>query len=138
MTPGEFRRGGRGLTIRYGRAPSPFGDVFVALTGRGVCSLQFVGSEPLKDFSGTIAASWPKASLVEDEDAADSIVRRVFSRPTATREPISVQVTGTNFQIAVWRALLAIPDTAISRRLSADRALSARSGRLSALTRVRS
>ena len=38
VTPGEFRQGGRGLTIRYGRAPSPFGDVFVALTERGVCS----------------------------------------------------------------------------------------------------
>ena len=110
VTPGELRNGGRRLKIRCGTASSPFGTVFVALTERGLCSLQFVDTEPLEDLIGGIAVSWPGADFVDDDAAAESIVRRIFERPVANRAPISVQVKGTEFQIAVWRALLAIPE----------------------------
>lgn len=110
VTPGEFRRRGCGVTIRCGRASSPFGNVFVALTERGVCSLQFVGAEAVAGLLGSVQASWPNADVVEDDAAAESIVARVFSRSAADGAPISVHVAGTNFQIAVWRALLAIPE----------------------------
>jgi AraC family transcriptional regulator of adaptative response/methylated-DNA-[protein]-cysteine methyltransferase len=91
-------------------ASCAFGSVFVALTERGLCSLQFVDAEPLEDLIGGIALSWPVADLIEDDAAADSFVRRIFERTAADRAPIPVQVRGTNFQIAVWRALLAIPE----------------------------
>ena len=41
MTPGEFKSGGRGLEIRYGFHDSPFGDVLLARTRRGICHLAF-------------------------------------------------------------------------------------------------
>ena len=40
-TPGEFRSGGAGIQIRWGWAPSTFGDCFVASTPRGICFLAF-------------------------------------------------------------------------------------------------
>ena len=44
VTPGEVRRGGEGLEIRYGFHPSPFGECLLASTPRGICALRFVGS----------------------------------------------------------------------------------------------
>jgi len=42
MTPGEYRNGGSGLSLRYGVAATPFGDCLVAWTERGLCHLGFV------------------------------------------------------------------------------------------------
>lgn len=42
MTPGEYRNGGSGLSLRYGVAATPFGQCLVAWTERGLCHLGFV------------------------------------------------------------------------------------------------
>src|SRR3989304_252372 len=42
VTPGEVRRGGEGLDIRYGFHASPFGECLLASTPRGICALRFV------------------------------------------------------------------------------------------------
>jgi AraC family transcriptional regulator of adaptative response/methylated-DNA-[protein]-cysteine methyltransferase len=108
-TPGEVRRGGDGLVIRAGWAGSPFGDVFVATTDRGVCALAFAveGADP----EARLRADWPGAALV----AADlsPLVERVFAPLEQRRaEPLSVIVKGTNLQVQVWTALLRIPEGA--------------------------
>jgi AraC family transcriptional regulator of adaptative response/methylated-DNA-[protein]-cysteine methyltransferase len=41
VTPGEFKSRGRGLTIRYGFHPTPFGEALLAITERGICALYF-------------------------------------------------------------------------------------------------
>ena len=41
MTPGDYVRGGAGLTIRYGHADSLFGRLFIASTTRGICHMAF-------------------------------------------------------------------------------------------------
>ena len=41
MTPGEYRNGGRNLTINYSYAASPFGDILIASTPKGICSMEF-------------------------------------------------------------------------------------------------
>ena len=41
MTPGEFKNGGKGLTINYSFAESPFGMVMIASTQRGLCHVPF-------------------------------------------------------------------------------------------------
>src|SRR5215204_3726972 len=66
MSPGEWKSGGAGLTIRYGFHPSPFGTALVMASERGLAGLAFAdaGEEPaaLADMRGR----WPKASYVED------------------------------------------------------------------------
>src|SRR5512138_3994082 len=41
MSPGEWKNGGAGLTLRYGFHPSPFGTAIVIATGRGLSGLAF-------------------------------------------------------------------------------------------------
>ncbi len=108
VTPGEFKSGGAGIEIGYGIHPSPFGDTFLAATERGICGLRFVDEDP----EGAVAwlrGLWPGAELAEDRARTREIARRVFDRAAAERESIRLLVKGTNFQIAVWKALLEIP-----------------------------
>jgi AraC family transcriptional regulator of adaptative response/methylated-DNA-[protein]-cysteine methyltransferase len=110
VTPGEFKAAGEGLTIRHGVAESPFGRAFVASTPRGICALAFVDDASADAALESVARAWPCAVLVADPPAAAKLVAQVFDREAEGRAPISVFVRGTNFQIAVWRALLAIPE----------------------------
>src|SRR5215831_16532494 len=41
MTPGEYKNGGESLTINYSYAESPFGNVLVASTSKGICYMAF-------------------------------------------------------------------------------------------------
>jgi len=111
VTPGEARRGGDGLTIRHGSADSPFGRCFVAATERGVCWLAF------PDDPGTSVAElgrhFHRAVLVEDASVARRLVDRIFDTPTENEQPLPVLLSGTNFQLKVWEALLRIPEGAL-------------------------
>ncbi len=110
VTPGEFKHKGEGLTIRYGVHPSLFGECLIGLTERGVVALNFIdGDEPraLRE----MVRDWPAAEIVQDPQATAPLVARIFS-PDASQEgspPLPVYISGTNFQVKVWRALLAIP-----------------------------
>lgn len=108
VTPGEFKRRGEGLEIAWGVHPSPFGPVFVAATGRGLCQAAFLGfdGDPSEE-EARLARSWSAATLRRDDDATGSWAARLFDHGTG-RTPLLVQ--GTNFQVQVWRALLRIPE----------------------------
>src|SRR5215217_6018774 len=41
MTPGEYKNGGSELQINYSYAESPFGNVLVASTTKGICHISF-------------------------------------------------------------------------------------------------
>ena len=41
MSPGEWKNGGAGMTLRYGFHPSPFGTAIVIASGRGLAGLAF-------------------------------------------------------------------------------------------------
>lgn len=105
VTPGEFKRRGSGLTIAYGTCASPFGPAFIAATGRGICRLAFGGVEEGLDW---LASAWPGARLRADAEEIAALGRLVFgaARPAT---PLHLLVRGTNFQVQVWRALLAVP-----------------------------
>jgi AraC family transcriptional regulator, regulatory protein of adaptative response / methylated-DNA-[protein]-cysteine methyltransferase len=109
MTPGEVRRRGEGLTIRYGSHPTPFGDCLLALTDRGVCDLGFPGAED-GDPVAALRARWPLARLEERPEATAPVAERIFARGAAPgTPPLPLLLVGTNFQIRVWEALLRIP-----------------------------
>lgn len=110
VTPGEYRSGGAGLTIRYGTGESPFGPVFLAWTDRGLCRLGFASRQQAEAERETLRRTWRNASLKSDEPRADSLAQTIFESPFDPRTgPLSVHVRGTNFQLAVWRALLRVP-----------------------------
>jgi len=111
VSPGEFRRAAAGMIIRYGVGETPFGPARVATTARGICHLSFV----LPEIDQALwlqqqQQAWPGARLVEDRPQAAAILAQVFdSEPRRAQAGLSLWLSGTNFQIQVWRALLQVP-----------------------------
>lgn len=104
VTPGDIKRQGDGLTIRYGSHPTPFGQCLLATTERGICRIAFGADDALVN----LQTEWRRATLVEDAAYTRTLVERIFS--TASNEtPLTLNLRGTNFQIQVWEALLRIP-----------------------------
>jgi AraC family transcriptional regulator of adaptative response/methylated-DNA-[protein]-cysteine methyltransferase len=107
MTPGEIRAAGQGVTIRHGVTTTPFGSAFVAETPRGLCRLAFVDDDDGATELGALRVLWPRAEFVRDDARAAELVASIWSFPGSHRGvTFPLAVTGTNFQVQVWRALL--------------------------------
>jgi AraC family transcriptional regulator of adaptative response/methylated-DNA-[protein]-cysteine methyltransferase len=110
VTPGEYRKQGQGLTIQYGFKETPFGEVFVAITPRGVCRIEFTASRAANEILADLRKDWPKGSFERNDKATNYVANVLFSGlKDGQPNPLSLHVSGTNFQVAVWRALLRIP-----------------------------
>ncbi len=111
MTPGDYKRRGEGLDIAYGFHPSPFGLALVMMTARGICGVAFADGEPEQQRTlADMSARWPAAHYTEVPERTATAARRIFE-PAAWRshDPLRVVFIGTDFEVRVWRSLLAIP-----------------------------
>ncbi len=114
VTPGEYKQKGEGLTIKYGYHPSPFGECLLATTTRGICGFFFVKYRDRKDPLTELRYFWQNADIVEDPDASGKLVERIFNPSFADPStPLHLILSGTNFQIKVWEALIKIPFGAV-------------------------
>ncbi len=105
-------RYGSGLCIQYGTAPSPFGDCFIAVSEVGICYLGFpqaAQSQPITDW---LRREWPEADMKENHAVIKELVRKIFQADQ--KQPLKIVLKGTDFQLAVWKALLAIPKGSVS------------------------
>lgn len=110
LSPGEIKQRGAGVTIRYGFADTPFGECLLAVTDRGVVSLTFQHPDERAAALAALRHSWEQARFVEDPAGIARYAARVFStEKTSSGKPIHLLLRGTNFQVKVWEALLAIP-----------------------------
>ena len=109
VTPGEYKSGGQGISIQYATAPSPFGEIFIAATPRGICKLSFIGQDDINTDIADLKRRWPNAELRQNPLDTVEIINSIFSTTDAITRPLSLHVSGTNFQINVWRALMQIP-----------------------------
>jgi AraC family transcriptional regulator of adaptative response/methylated-DNA-[protein]-cysteine methyltransferase len=106
MTPGEIARGGAGLDLRYGWAPCPFGMALMAFGERGLCELAF--HDVIDEGAALrLRGEWPRARWQRDDAAAEKIAEQIFARPLE-RGRLHLLLRGTNFQLRVWKALLAV------------------------------
>lgn len=110
VTPGEYKRQGEGVEIAYGIHETPLGSMFVAVTPRGICRMGFVDATRSDDLLARLAKEWPRSTFQHTPEATRYAVGALFSEPKEGATALSLYVTGTNFQIAVWRALLTIPE----------------------------
>jgi AraC family transcriptional regulator of adaptative response/methylated-DNA-[protein]-cysteine methyltransferase len=109
MTPGEYKKQGADLEISYGFHGSPFGPCLLATTKRGICGLSFVQDGQATALA-QLMANWPKARFAEKSSKTQPIVDQVFAPMLANQPyPFHLLLKGTNFQVNVWQALLAIP-----------------------------
>ena len=119
MSPGEFKQKGEGLTITYGFHPSPFGECFIAITGRGICALSFHSASDKKKVLREFVKKWLKAKLNQDRQITGIYVRKIFTKGSKGR--LHLLCGGTDFQLKVWEALLKIPrGTAVSYKNIAE------------------
>ncbi len=109
VTPGEHKSGGAGLLVEYGIHRTPFGNAFIAITARGVCKLTFMDGEPVGAHLADLRTRWPNARYRRNHVATGPVVEALFSGTVRPNRPLSLHVSGTNFQISVWKALLQIP-----------------------------
>lgn len=104
VTPGDFKRRGEGLELRYGFHPSPFGEVLLVHGERGICQLRFTDGER-EQAMGDAMQGLEAARLITDPQAGAALAEQVFDEVPGRVLP--VQLCGTNFQVKVWSALLA-------------------------------
>jgi AraC family transcriptional regulator of adaptative response/methylated-DNA-[protein]-cysteine methyltransferase len=82
--------------------------MFLAVTGKGVCALHFIGEGESESSMRRVRSEWPGAEVLIDQGFTAKYAERVFNTGGRTR-PLNLLVSGTNFQVRVWRALLELP-----------------------------
>ncbi len=109
MTPGEYRRGGDGTTIRYTLADSPLGRLLVAGTARGICVVSLGDDD--SDLEDALAQEYPVAIRERDDAGLGTQVVAILAhlRGDLPRLDLPLDVRATAFQWRVWEALRAIP-----------------------------
>jgi AraC family transcriptional regulator of adaptative response/methylated-DNA-[protein]-cysteine methyltransferase len=105
MAPGDYARGGAGLTIRHGWADSPFGPALVMATDRGICGLGFAAEQGADATLADLAARWPAATHLADPAHVAPMAAAIFGGGGERR----LHLIGAPFQIKVWEALLRVP-----------------------------
>ena len=105
MAPSAWANGGRGTTIRWAVVPTSLGPMLVAATDKGVCRLSFGENEH------ALARRFPNAELVEGGEGFGRLLAEVVA---SVEQPgdcahIPLDVKGTAFQEACWKALREIP-----------------------------
>ncbi len=109
VTPGEWKAQGANLVIHYGFHPSPFGECLIAITRRGICTLEFVETGSRTKALARLKSQWQGATLRLQPRATRPMVARVFTAPHTTADRCDLYVQGSNFPVKVWEALLRIP-----------------------------
>jgi len=110
VTPGEYKNQGAGLKIGYGIHPSPFGECLAAVTARGICSLIFIQGGNHDAALSNLKSKFPAAEIYVDRAGTGFVIDEMmalFQEHSST--PMRIYLSGTNFQIKVWEALLQIP-----------------------------
>ncbi len=105
MTPSAWANGGRGATIRWAVVPTSLGRMLVAATDKGVCRLSFdEGPE-------TLARRFPHATLAQGGGDFERLLAQVVASVETPGDfaHIPLDVKGTAFQEACWKALREIP-----------------------------
>ncbi len=113
ISPGEFKSQGANLKIDYGFHHSPFGEVLVALTARGILALSFTDKVNREIELGKLKSVWSNAIFTEEGKRSGDIINSLFGDKMHEAEKFLLSVRGTNFQIRVWNALLSIPSGSV-------------------------
>ena len=110
MSPGEWKNGGEGMTLRFGFHPSPFGTAVVIASERGLAGLAFADAGEEPSALADMKRRWPRATYIEDYLATAPLAQRIFDKKLwRPDQPLRVTLIGTDFEVRVWETLLKIP-----------------------------
>ena len=109
MTPEKYRRGAMAAVVRFTIAPSPLGRMLIAVTDKGICAIQFAGSD--EELQQGLMREFPFASRKRD-DAALAEWRVSLEQLLNGQQPhpnLPLDIRATAFQRRVWEHLQRIP-----------------------------
>lgn len=107
MTPGEFKNGGEALAINYSYAESPFGNILVASTSKGICYMAFADDE--ENAFSELKKNFPNANYRQMVDLIQQNALYIFTHDWTKLDQLKLHLKGTSFQLKVWETLLKIP-----------------------------
>jgi AraC family transcriptional regulator, regulatory protein of adaptative response / methylated-DNA-[protein]-cysteine methyltransferase len=109
MTPDKYRRGAIAAAIGYTIADSPLGRMLVAATDRGICAIQFGGSDG--ELLEGLKREFPFAARRPDESGlqtwTNALLKQMNHKTTNPSLPLDIRATA--FQRRVWKYLQSIP-----------------------------
>jgi AraC family transcriptional regulator of adaptative response/methylated-DNA-[protein]-cysteine methyltransferase len=107
MTASEYANWGASLAVSYSFSKSPFGQVIIASTSRGIVHVAFADDKvkALKD----LKRKFPKALFRKRAEPTHKIALDFLLGKTRKNQNITLHLTGTDFQFKVWQKLLTIP-----------------------------
>src|SRR5690606_3361929 len=107
MTPAEYKNGGKNLFINFSYADSPFGNIIVASTLKGLCFMAFNDHEEEALFQ--LKKKFPNATFNRKTDSFQQNALYIFKNDWNRLPEIKLHIKGTGFQLKVWETLLKIP-----------------------------
>ncbi len=109
MTPASYRRGGKGMRIRYAVADCPLGKLLVAATERGICAVSLGDDEDLLE--ADLRSEYHAAEIERGDESLnawlDAVLQLVSGKRPHVELPLDVQATA--FERLVWEELRGIP-----------------------------
>lgn len=107
MTPAEYKNGGKELDINYSFAETPFGNIIVASTPKGICYMAF--ADDREEAFDQLLQQFPNATYTQVVDVTQQDALFIFKKDWSELSSIKLHLKGTNFQLKVWETLLKIP-----------------------------
>ncbi|MDE0333288.1 MAG: bifunctional DNA-binding transcriptional regulator/O6-methylguanine-DNA methyltransferase Ada [Nitrospinae bacterium] len=109
MTPATYKKGGEGVTIRYGISTCRLGRLLVAATDKGVCRVSI--GERVGELVADLKNEYPHSNLIRSDGELKgylNIVARLASGGSSP-ESLPLDVRASAFQCRVWERLKSIP-----------------------------
>ena len=109
MTPATYKKGGEGVSIRYGITGCHLGRLLVAATEKGVCRVSI--GERVGELVLDLKNEYPRAILRRSDDELKEYLRIVtrLAQGEAPSESLPLDVRASAFQCRVWERLKSIP-----------------------------
>jgi AraC family transcriptional regulator of adaptative response/methylated-DNA-[protein]-cysteine methyltransferase len=109
MTPEKYRRGAVAAVVRFTFASSPLGRMLIAATDKGICAIQFAGSD--QELQQGLMREFPFAVRRRDDAALaewkTTVERLIDGQEQHASIPLDIRATA--FQRRVWECLRRIP-----------------------------
>jgi len=107
MTPSVFRKRGRGMQIEFGTTSTPLGVLLVAYTERGICSVAL--GDGARALEADLRTEFSAAEISPAREKATRQIAAVVAALAGRDAALRLDLSGTDFQLLVWRALQRIP-----------------------------
>ncbi len=107
-TPGEYSKKGVDLEFRVAAISSPFGQLSVAESQRGISRLSFTSQ---KNLITELRKEFPQARISSGLGPNGFKTENYLNDWKCPDSPIELDIWGSGFQIQVWKALLQIPSS---------------------------